>query len=648
MKKRITLLSAAAMLALSVDGIAQTVWQEGFESTADSSLPAGWMQTSSTTNAWKTGANTFLSSASFEVPAHTKFLGVNDDKQGASGPTANNSNDLVASPTISGVPAGSFLAFDIYYFAGNYNGITESLKLEVSTNGGSSWNVVQTIAGNSVNAWETRYVDLSTYSGMNIQVAFRYSDNNGWLFGANLDNIKVFVPSPKEIAFMGMTPTPGAPSSFEVTGSGVPLGGTVFNQGGTAITGFTVKYQQGSGPIVSDTKSGLNIAPFTSYNFTHATPYSIPSVSHFPLKMWVEMAGDVDHSNDTANTDLTGASFKPTKKLLVEEATGTWCGWCTRGIVYMDSLEKMHGDAVSLVAVHNADPMAESAYDGWMGSQISGYPSVVIDRREIADPSDLFTVYNAEKSFFGFADITLGAPTVTGTSYSLTATVKPAVDFSGDYRLVCVLAENDVHGTSAGWEQHNYYSFQSQNQPLVGAGKNWQQLPEVVPATTMIYDFVGRRALPSVTGAAGSLPATMVHDQTYTYTFNTTLDASWKSSALNAVVMLIRSSDGAVLNSNSKRVTVGVNNVNAGITAMKVYPNPATDVATVAFSLESASTVNVQLVDAVGRVVYTTQQQMTAGAQQVAINTGNVSSGLYSVKVQTEKGSQALTLSVAK
>ena len=47
--------------------------------------------------------------------------------------------------------------------------------------------------------------------------------------------------------------------------------------------------------------------------------------------------------------------------------------------------------------------------------------------------------------------------------------VKPALDLNGDYRLALVITEDNVHGTGTGYDQHNYYSNQSQNLPLSGA-----------------------------------------------------------------------------------------------------------------------------------------------------------------------------------
>src|SRR5690606_990733 len=115
---------------------------------------------------------------------------------------------------------------------------------------------------------------------------------------------------------------------------------------------------------------------------------------------------------------------------------------------------------------------------------------------------ELVNLFNSEKDNFGYADITLTNIPVGEFGFSVKASVRPAVDLAGDYRLALVLTEDDVHGTTSQWAQTNYYSYQSANLPLVGAGFDWQQQPAKVPADEMYYDFVARQVFPDPNGAA--------------------------------------------------------------------------------------------------------------------------------------------------
>ncbi|MBR9914736.1 MAG: Omp28-related outer membrane protein [Algicola sp.] len=73
------------------------------------------------------------------------------------------------------------------------------------------------------------------------------------------------------------------------------------------------------------------------------------------------------------------------KKALIEDYTGTWCGYCPR-VSYAIELSKEQSENVVAVGIHNGDPMANS-----FGSQmenavnITGFPTAYINRSELWD-----------------------------------------------------------------------------------------------------------------------------------------------------------------------------------------------------------------------------------------------------------------------
>ena len=540
-----------------------------------------------------------------------------------------------------------FITWEDYSSDATY---TDSIQVLVSpTAGTTAASFTATLYNNkgSVSGFTKKGVSLAAYNGTNIRVAFRNNSTDQYVL--RIDNVAAQILPTSDLELTNVTPTLGSPLAYETAGNSVTLGGTVTNLGANPVTSYVVKYQQGANPVVSQTITGVNIALFSTHTFSLTTPYTLPAtIGDYGIKMWVELPGDAVATNDSMSTMASTVAFKPAKRILVEEGTGTWCGFCPRGSVYMDSLWNAHHNNFSLVAVHNADPMEVPAYDALISSKIPGYPAVYIDRREVLDPADLIDVYNEQKDYFGFAEITLGNQTITGNTLSLPVTVKPAVDLNGDYRLALVITENNVSGTSSGYAQVNYYDGGAYG-PLKGAGLDWETAGDPVPASVMSYDFVARAIVPDELGGVGTLPATMTYNNTYNYTFTAPVSPSWNQNKLYAVVMLIRASDGVVLNSNNKLPdATGISNVSAGLTEMNVYPNPAKDYANITFGLTDASPVQIQLINAVGQVVYTSEKKLAAGSQSLTVPTGNVASGIYNIKVQTEKGSLTQRLSVIK
>ncbi len=83
-------------------------------------------------------------------------------------------------------------------------------------------------------------------------------------------------------------------------------------------------------------------------------------------------------SNKIIITATLPSSFS--KKAVVEDFTGTWCGWCPR-LSYAASLVEEQTDKVFVVGVHNRDQMANSFGSALEQEYIiTGFPTAYIDR----------------------------------------------------------------------------------------------------------------------------------------------------------------------------------------------------------------------------------------------------------------------------
>ena len=100
---------------------------------------------------------------------------------------------------------------------------------------------------------------------------------------------------------------------------------------------------------------------------------------------------------------------------------------------------------------------------------------------------------------------------------------------------------------------------------------------------------------------------------------------------------------------NVHDVPVSVANVSGATSQVSIYPNPAKESATLSFNLSSESEMQIQVIDAVGRVVNTVANgKMEAGAHTIAINTSALPAGVYNVVMHSDAGTQTQRLSVAK
>ncbi|WP_157698961.1 Omp28-related outer membrane protein [Bernardetia litoralis] len=79
-----------------------------------------------------------------------------------------------------------------------------------------------------------------------------------------------------------------------------------------------------------------------------------------------------------------------THKVVIEEATGTWCGWCPMGTAIMDKYVAEYPNRVYGIAIHGGSPTEPMKNDGMINAldrvyDLAGFPSGLVNR--IASPS---------------------------------------------------------------------------------------------------------------------------------------------------------------------------------------------------------------------------------------------------------------------
>ena len=110
----------------------------------------------------------------------------------------------------------------------------------------------------------------------------------------------------------------------------------------------------------------------------------------------------VDGTNFLGNTTTTTPTAPPpvdplapvgplpssyTKKVVLEEFTGEWCGWCPEGAKVMVDNIAAHPGKVIGIAVHDGDPMEIPSYNSWIKglTNVSGFPNGSVDRADASD-----------------------------------------------------------------------------------------------------------------------------------------------------------------------------------------------------------------------------------------------------------------------
>jgi hypothetical protein len=627
---------------------AQAYLSEDFNAVTNPGLPEGWTAIPAAT--WITGApNTLAPNAlaglnfSLNTAGHGKALGI-DGRQATVDPAA------ISSPRLS-LPAtatNTVLTFDVAFFgiqSSNDPPETEGLIFMVSTDDGATWSDVAFVApltNPSSSVWDSRSIPMGMYAGQsNLKFGFRYNNEGGTLIGAVLDNIRLVngVDGIVAAAFAGDHPDPSTGTGYQLAATYTLLTGTVQNTGASIINNYYIKYRVGNGAIQSSPLITTPVAPLATADFPAGLRASIPANATYTVKAWIEVPCDADHANDTFFATTVGVPSIPVKRPVLEEGTGTWCGWCPRGAVFMDHFFANHpAEAAAQIAVHNNDPMTVAAYSSYMSNYAGGFPNLVIDRSIERDPKLIDTAFSVAQRNFGFADFTMGTPLVHENMVSIPVTIKPVVTIVNP-KLALVITERNVTGSGGNWPQNNYYSGGGS-----GAMGGWEAQPGHVPDVP--FHFVARSITPSPGGDAGALPATLYAGDTYTATLSAVLDTGWKRKDLQYIALLINGNNTSIMNSASTDTLSAPGTPDSSSSPTKLFPNPTAANCYLNMHMKADGDAVISVYDITGRLVMRATQQLKAGAHLLELETKQLIPGNYMVHLTTGKDKLVLKLSV--
>jgi len=555
----------------------------------------------------------------------------------------NDSNVFSYTPPVSlSSITGAWLKYDSYFNQYSSAGDTEKATVEISTDDGATWTVIQQVQQSiPYGTFATQYIDLSAYDhAPDIRIGFRYADGGGWLQGWAIDNVEVFKPAHKDLALLSLTPAEPL-MSYVTIGNGITHHTLVYNAGLDTIHSFTLNYQLGTGPVKQDMITGENLLPFSTTDFTHNIPDTLLSLGNFPVTMWVTLDSDEYLYNDTARTTLRGADFIPSKRLTLECGEGTWHGRSPNCMVDMAVVPTLDIGA-SIVEVHSGDPMRDTAYSNFLYN--IGYnfvPYILFDRRKSVPLDSFFNYLNVQTLYFGYANLDLSA-TFDGTSLSADVTIKPAIDLSGDYRVALVITEDKINSNAYGYDQQNNYAGGA-----LGPMGGYESLPNPVPGAQMTYNNLGRLIYPNPEGQASCLPATLSAGEIYDCALSTTIDPAWNTANLHVIALLINHGDSAILNSVELPVTLKTPTLAATLFSAGIYPNPADAATRVFFDLINSCTAHIAINDLTGRMLYECPQTIFAtGRNIVNIPVQQLANGMYLVNITTPEGQRTLKLEV--
>jgi hypothetical protein len=627
MKKNLLFVGALISSSLS---FGQTIFSENFD--AALTLPAGWVlhnvdgltpatNVNYVTDAWVPKANSVTSAGNHMVSTSWYT-------------PAGISNDWLVTPSIAIPATGYFLNFDVMAPDATY---LDGYKVYVSTTGSAVANftspAISTVAA-APNTYTGVSLDLSAYAGQSVYIAIVNNSNDKFLL--YVDNVVVRMPSPNDAILVSSTL-----NRYSLVSTNNALGMSIKNDGTNAITSVTVDWNDGTShsSVIS-----CNIAAGATATVNHPTAVTYATALEKNLNITITNVNgttDPNMGNNVGTKAFNTISATSTKRVVFEEGTGIWCGFCVRGAVAMEYMDLNHPDFIG-IAVHNGDPMTVTAYDAGNAATLPGFPGANIDRSILGSDVDNATfeaAYLARHLLITPAGIT-ATSTVTGSSVAINVSTTFRTPYAAaNLRLAVAIVEDNVIGTDASYDQHNYYGVggSANSSPLVDVnGFNYNTQPQTLDHTTYAFNHVARAIVGGFNGLAGSIPTTITDGQVVPTTFNYTVPAGQNINNMSAAVLLIDQVSGEIVNATEIPLTAaGISAVSKDNFNLNVYPNPASGIVNIAFEAKNNNYL-VTISDLAGRSVISNNYSNLSGAQSIAVPVNEVVAGTYLVTVSTE------------
>lgn len=310
------------------------------------------------------------------------------------------------------------------------------------------------------------------------------------------------------------------------------------------------------------------------------------------------------------------------RNVVMEEFTGTWCGWCPRGMRSVELLSDIYGDRFIPIAVHYNDAFESADFKYVLDNYANGsFPGCTLNRITKSDPyngsgehgrGDLGIAFDMDYIFELPCEARFYITKVSTDKETRTMSVTTDAIFSLDcisapYAVSYVVTENGQKGV-----QTNYYPTMNPSQVPENlrdfTSKGMHYLAEM--------NHVGR-SIEGLHGVEGSIKAPIVKGQKQTFTHTFTLPETVENlDNIHIAALLLDTKTGEILNAQQ----AGPNfSVESGISATTAQAGMLVRAQRGALSVNAPQGATLRIYDAGGRLL---RQQMCNGSLTLPLPAG--------------------------
>jgi thiol-disulfide isomerase/thioredoxin len=218
----------------------------------------------------------------------------------------------------------------------------------------------------------------------------------------------------------------------------------------------------------------------------------------------------------------------PKTRVVLEDYTGTWCGYCPNVSHAIEEI-RMITDDISVVAIHYGDEMTISpGLDLINEFNITGYPTARINRTvDWSYPygsSQIESLIEIDNSIA----ISIDSHMIDMSMLQVQLRVVSEEDLS-DHKIITYLVEDNLI-----YDQTNYYNY-DENSYFFGMGN---------PIVDFVHNDVLRHSFTDALGNPMENPTPALNDTFFNYSFE--IDSGYTLANLGIVVMIVNQNNTAI------------------------------------------------------------------------------------------------------
>lgn len=349
-----------------------------------------------------------------------------------------------------------------------------------------------------------------------------------------------------------------------------------------------------------------------------------------------------------------GTQAQTVKKVMMEDFTGAWCGWCPEGAVLLENLSAQNPTNMIAIATHDGDGLEiadGSAVVSGLG--VTGFPNGAIDRYRFNGEPDVPVSRSAWTGYFNERKTTTAIASVSFANLSFVqATGKCDVDIKVKFTaapnagvpvVVNLYVLEDSIPATGGLAQSNYSSS-------VQGGAS--------PLTNWFHNHTLRMAVGGTWGYTTAIPATPVVNNEYTQHASFTVPATYVKENVKLVAFVayngpVTENKKEVINVEEVRLTSNTTGISEAASAsfVGIYPVPARtqDLIKVEYALRKSGQVSLSVYNMLGQKV----AQPYASNDVSGVHTihwrpaeQHLAAGTYILRLDADNASQSMRISI--